>query len=381
MAVILRECMAGPGTSLVLNAGSSSVKFRFYEGDRTLIGGVIDGIGGTAKVDIGTTSVMRKVPDYNEAGRIILETLAGRRVDKIIHRVTHGEYHDKPAIVTPAMIAELKLLIPLSPLHLPASIDLMTFFMARTRAKHIACFDTMFHRTLPDVAKLYAIPQDIARKHGIYRYGFHGIAHEAMLLEAQRLAGRKFDRVITCQLGNGASVCAIKDGKSIDTSMGLTPLEGLAMGTRSGDIDPAVVIYLAHHAQMTPEEVLELLEKKSGLKGLAGDSDVRKLLERELQGDKHAALALDIFAYRTRKYIGAYIAALGGVDCIVLSGGIPRAPKMRERILTNLEEFGIILNSAALQQPMPVQLSSGKVVVWAIEVDEQEHMRRITEKM
>jgi acetate kinase len=379
MVVTRRACMAGSGTSLILNAGSSSVKFRLYEGEERVLDGVIDGIGGEAFVEIGTSKSFRKVRNYNDAGEIILAALEKKTIDRIIHRVTHGEHHDKPAIITPSTLVELKLLIPLSPLHLPASIDLITFFMAKTRAKHIACFDTMFHRTLPEVAKLYAIPQDVARKHGIYRYGFHGLAHEAMLLEAQRLAGRKFSRAITCQLGNGASVCAIKDGKSIDTSMGLTPLEGLVMGTRSGDIDPAVVIYLAHHAQMTPEEVLDLLEKRSGLKGLAGESDVRKLLERELRGDKIATLALDVFAYRVRKYIGAYIIALGGVDCIVLSGGIPRAPKMRERILQGLEEFGVTLQN--VEHPMPVQLSSGKVQVWALEVDEQEHMRKLCEHL
>jgi acetate kinase len=380
--------MAGSGIepTLILNAGSSSVKFRLYERghgghDDILLDGVIDAIGGETVIEARHRGEVitcdEKVATYNHAGKVILKLCDSVRPTRIIHRVTHGEYHDAPVIVTPHILKELEILIPLSPLHLPPSIGLIKAFMQSTEAKHIACFDTMFHRKMPEVARTYAIPIDVARKHGIYRYGFHGLAHEAMLLEAERLAGRKFSRAITCQLGNGASLCAIKDGRSIDTSMGLTPLEGLVMGTRSGDIDPAAVIYLAHHASMTPEAVLDMLEKESGLKGIAGEPDVRKLLQRERAGDKVAAFALDLFAYRMRKYLGAYLAVLGGVDCIVLSGGMPRAPRMRERILRDLQEFGIEIDPAALEKEMPVQLSKGKVQVWAVEVDEQEHMLRL----
>ena len=381
MAAILRGSMVGSGISLVLNAGSSSVKFRLYVDDHQVLDGVVDHIGNEAVLLFSKNGVEHKdarpICTHGEAGVVIHELVRAQGVpQRIIHRIVHGGDRDAPALITPELLHELKELVPLSPLHLPPSIALIEFFMQHTSARHIACFDTMFHQTMPQQARLYAIPIDLARQHRIRRYGFHGLAHQAMLEQAQRLSGRRFARVITCQLGNGASLCAIKDGKSVDTSMGLTPLEGLVMGTRSGDIDPAALVYLAHQARLTPERVLEIFERESGLKGLAGESDVRKLLEREKRGDAVAVLALDIFAHRVRKYLGAYLVGLGGVDLIVLSGGIARAPAMRKRILSGLENFGIVLADAA---SLPARIGKGPVEVWVLEVDEQDLMFRLSQ--
>ena len=372
---------------LIINAGSSSVKFRLYDGDVIVLDGVVDRIGKDAVLEMAAGQRLApeqhqqyvKAANHAQAGVVITDVLGDNAPDIIAHRVVYGADHTTPLRITEKAIGELKSYVPLAPLHMPPAIALIEFFHHRLGVEQVACFDTMFHAGMPEVAKTYAIPQDLAKKHGIVRRGFHGLAHEAMAVEAAKRASLDYkrSRIITCQLGNGASVCAILNGKSVETSMGFTPLEGLVMGTRSGDIDPAIIPFLIEHEHKTAAQILDLLEHESGLKGLAGASDVRDLLAREKKGDAQAKLALDVAAHRVKKYIGAYLAVLGGADLIVLGGGIPRAPAMRERILNGLEEFGIVLDARKVKDAAPALINKGRVQVWVIEPDEQEHMLKL----
>jgi len=236
---------------------------------------------------------------------------------------------------------------------------------------------------MPIVARTYAIPQELAAKHKIERYGFHGMAHEDLLVETLRMMDRKSARglrVITCQLGNGVSLCAIKDGKSVDTTMGFTPLEGLVMGTRSGSVDPAIVDFLCEHEGISAHEAVSLLEQQSGLLALGGANDVRELLQRERVGSKDAKLALDVFAYHVRRQIGAYVAVLGGLDVLVLGGGIPRAPAMRERICHGMGQFGIELGKGGARRKAPAEIGGGNVRIFVVEPDEQARMFALARK-
>ena len=378
--------------ALAINAGSSSVKFTLYDGNRIVMDGVIDRIGtstgATLEYTKGTKNTPEKdarnvdVKDSREAGKLLHDLTKEYHLELIVHRVVHGGARTTPAKITPVFVDELKALAPLAPLHLPPAIALIEIFLGRDNAAGVACFDTMFHATMPPVAKTYAIPQALAKKHSIVRYGFHGLAHQAMAEQSCALAKRplKTQRIITCQLGNGVSLCAVNGGKSIDTSMGFTPLEGMVMGTRSGDIDPAIIPFLVEKERMEPQAILNMLQKESGLKALGGASDVRDLLARE-KTDPAAKLALDLFAYRIKTRIGAYIAALGGVDIIVLGGGIARSSVMRERILERMEYFGVKLDQKAnAQKSLPNRIAKGKTLVYVLDVDEQAHMLKLARK-
>jgi len=360
------KLMSGLGKTLIINTGSSSLKYRLYENDKIIIDKSIE-----------------EIKDYNKAVEIVIRDIKRYdlgSINKIAHRIVHGMNYSSPKIINPKLLKELKKLIVLAPLHMiPAIevIEVIEVFMKKLKAKNVACFDTSFHQTIPEIANMYAIPIKLTKKYQIKRYGFHGIAHEWMFRKVEKINKKKYSRIITCQLGNGASVCAIKNGKSVDTSMGFTPLEGLMMGTRSGDLDPAIIEFLCKNEKKRVDEITNILQKESGLKGIANESDVRKLLERERKGDKIAKLALDMFAYRVKKYIGSYIAVLGGVDLIVLSGGIARSFKMRERILSGLEEFGIKLNNNNIGG----KISKGKVSIYVLEADEQEQIFEISKKI
>lgn len=393
-----------PQETLIINAGSSSVKMRLYRGNEPLFEGLIDGIGGKALIEtsfsfgppggtlpekqrvvtrVGSAyaeenAIRMHVPDYETAGKVLIEMIRTfshvRSITTVVHRVVHGGNLKEACVITPSVFKQIEKLSELAPLHQPHSIKLITFFMKSTKAQHIACFDTAFHQTMPHAARTYALPENLVKKYGIIRYGFHGLSHHALLQELEGESGKKFSRVITCQLGNGVSMCAIHKGKSIDTTMGFTPLEGLPMGTRSGSIDPAIVAFLSKHEKKSFGDIIHLLEQESGFKGLTGDSDVRKIRERAEKGDRRAILALDYFTYQLRKQMGAYISVLGGLDALVLGGGMSRAPMMRELILQNLEHLGIVINSEKIKNEAPVKVSKGKVQVWALETDEQGYM-------
>jgi acetate kinase len=305
--------MTGSG-SLIINAGSSSVKYRLYLGNKIVLDDVVD--------------LFQKKLTYEQAGSLILQKIPKTVVvKKIAHRVVYGSGFKDHVIITSAILKKLQESVELSPLHMPPEIALIRFFSRKTNAKQIACFDTVFHETMPMTAKLYDIPMKLTKKYHIRRYGFHGLAHQYMAHLAHA------PRVITCQLGNGVSITAVKNGKSIDTSMGFTPLEGVMMGTRSGSIDPALVAYLCKKEKKSVEQIVSMLNKESGLKGIAGDADVRDLERRK---DTNARLALDMLCYQIKKQIGAYIAALGGVDVIVFGGGMSRDKKIVKRILSGI---------------------------------------------
>jgi acetate kinase len=385
--------MPGRGSStLIVNAGSSSVKFRLCRGDTIVVDGVVDRIGPNAVISFveGKKYMEQKgalvhAPTYEAASAAILKLAARfeetRSISTIVHRVVHGGTYTQPVVVTPGVLKKLQTLIPLAPLHQPHGLAVIKFLAAKTRARQVVCFDTMFHAKMPVVAKTYALPRAFVMRYGIVRYGFHGLSHASLFDAAKRESGKKYQRAITCQLGNGVSLCAIKNGKSIDTTMGFTPLEGLPMGTRSGNIDPAIVAFLCEKEKKTPQQILQMLEHESGLKALGGASDIRDLLHNEKNGDTKAKFALDFFAYQIKKQIGAYAAILGGLDCIALGGGIARAPEMRIKLLAGLKHLGIVIDSTALKSKAPIRVSKGSVDVWALETDEQEYMFEITKGM
>ena len=265
------------------------------------------------------------------------------------HRLVHGgaRYHE-PQRITPKFLRQLEKLVPLDPDHLPAAIRGIRFVAGKfPKLAQVACFDTAFHSSLPPVAKMYALPRRFYEE-GIRRYGFHGLSFEYIVGELRKIDAKlAADRVIIAHLGSGASMVALRDGKSMDTSMGFTPLEGLEMSARSGDVDPGLLLYLLAEKKMSAKQAGVLLNKQSGLLGVSGTTgDMRTLLERAAQ-DSHAAEAIDLFCYRAKKYIGAYAAALGGLDALVFTGGIgERAPAVRERICNGLEFLGIQLDAA-----------------------------------
>lgn len=313
---------------LVLNAGSSSLKCKLFvmpKGE-VIYEKTIEHIGEKGSV----------IHNYHDA----LEALEidFTQVDAIGHRVVHGgEEFSKSVLIDDTVIEKLKKLIPLAPLHNPANIEgIVTAQKKAPNTQQVAVFDTAFHATLPPKAFMYALPQELYTQHAIRRYGFHGTSHHYLMEEAARQLGKEVHKVnlVTLHLGNGASACAIKNGKSIDTSMGFTPLEGLVMGTRCGDIDAAIVIHLQRELGLSVDEVDTLLNKHAGLVGLCGENDMRTLLERN---DKHATLAIEIMVRRIQKYIGAYMVLLeGDIDAVVFSGGIgERAGVIRQKVMEN----------------------------------------------
>jgi acetate kinase len=350
---------------LVVNSGSSSLKFRLIEADRhvsesfppvlrTILGGAVTRIGHEALLqqDDRPARPVPRVRNHDDAFHTLFDHVDLRGVDGVGHRVVHGgSRFIEPVRLDRAVVRDLEALTVLAPLHNPPS--LMAIQAARAvlgeTIPMVAVFDTAFHATMPARAATYAIPYELSERHGIRRYGFHGLAHASLASGYARTMRRSLDgtRLITLQLGNGCSASAVRDGRSMDTSMGMTPLEGLVMGTRSGDVDPAVVTYLAQRESVDADTVLEWLNERSGLMGLSGlSNDVREVLEAERHGDVRAALAIDVFCYRARRYIGAYLAALGGADAVVFGGGIgEHAPGIRERICAGMEWCGLRLDA------------------------------------
>jgi len=324
---------------LVLNAGSSSLKYQLFEmpDSRVITSGLIEQIGEKGS----------NVQSHQEAIKIVFDKLIDPKnkiikdlseVNVVGHRVVHGgeAFHDA-VLIDENVRKEIKQCIKLAPLHNPANlagIEAIVEFLPNM--PQVAVFDTAFHQTIPIHAFLYALPYELYKKYKIRRYGFHGISHQYVAIKAAKKLKKPLEelKLVTCHLGNGCSISAVLGGQSVDTSMGFTPLEGLVMGTRSGDIDPAIVSFLMEQEKYTHQEVNTLLNKKSGLLGISGISnDVRSLLEAAENGDQRAMLALDIFSYRVKKYIGAYTFAMNGVDAIIFTGGIgEHANLLREKI-------------------------------------------------
>ena len=386
---------------LSVNSGSSTIKYKLFKmpSEELLASGIVERIGEevsyiryrSARGEIRRTG---RVRDHEEAFREALRCLTDpekgvikdpSEVRGVGHRVVHGgEKYAKPVVIDEDVMRTIEELSILAPLHNPANLaGIRGAMKAFKDAVHVAVFDTAFHATLPEEAYLYAIPYEFYEKHRIRRYGFHGISHEYVARRAAEILGRPLEelRIITLHLGNGASATAVKYGKSVDTSMGLTPLEGLVMGTRSGDIDPAIFYFLMKQEGMSAEEVYELLNKRSGLLGLSGVSnDVRLIWKEFKKGNRRAELAFKVFAYRIKKYIGAYAAAMGGVDAIVFTAGIGEKSSevssyIRRLICEGLEFLGVKLDEERNKNPEKygyvISSDDSRVKVLAIPTNEE----------
>ncbi len=350
---------------LVLNAGSSSIKYSLIAPDeqQSLLTGLIERIGESLAIHRYHSQegieqkVEKQIADHphalrelfavlNDSGAIKPGELAG-----IGHRVVHGgETFRQPARIDAEVIAQIEAMIPLAPLHNPANLlGIREAMRLMSEVPQVAVFDTAFHQTLPDYAYRYALPEPLYRQNGVRRYGFHGTSHRYVANQAAEFLGVPLSEInlITLHLGNGASVTAIRDGISIDTSMGMTPLEGLMMGTRSGDIDPAIHFYLGRALNMSSLDIENLLNKNSGCKGVCGENDMRAIHRNADAGNADARLALAMYAYRIKKYIGAYYAVLGRVDALVFTGGIGENDAwLRQTCCESLGALGIDIDAA-----------------------------------
>jgi len=382
---------------LVINSGSSSIKYRLYdEADlEPLVQGAVSRIGeGAATLEYTSRSERQCLPvaaPTHEAGmRLIIKSLLDRRLGAVTdveeigavgHRAVHGgSSFTGSVLVDDAVIQKMEECIPLAPLHNPPNlVGIRAAMKVLPHAKHVAVFDTAFHQTIPAKAFLYALPYEYYERDGIRRYGFHGTSYRYVMGRAcETLGCRPSDvKMVIAHLGNGSSVVAIDKGRSIDTSMGLTPLEGLMMGSRSGDIDPGVVFHLRRQLGMTVDEIDDLLNTKGGLLGVSGISnDVRDLIEKAASGDKRCAVALEMFAYRAKKYIGGYTAALGGLDVVVFTGGIgENSAAVREMICAGLGCLGVEIdprkNAKTVGVEGMISAESSRARVLVIPTDEE----------
>jgi acetate kinase len=374
---------------LTINGGSSSIKFALYEVGEPLkrgLQGKVDRIG-LSGTNLTFTdpdgkpqpSLALTAPDHKSAVNFLIDWLEKRTgfesVRAVGHRVVHGMKHTAPEVVTQELLDELHRIRPYDPEHLPREIELIEAFRQRhPKLPQLACFDTAFHRDMPRVAKLLPIPRRFDAK-GVQRYGFHGLSYAYLMEELARLgdpAALK-GRVILAHLGNGASLAAVRDGKSMDTSMGFTPTAGLVMSTRSGDLDPGLAPYLARTEQMTTKQFYDMVNHKSGLLGVSEtSSDMRDLLDHEKQ-DVRSAEAVALFCYQAKKWIGSFAAALGGLDTLVFAGGIgENAPVVRSRICEGLKFLGIELNdSRNAETAAVISTDAGRVTVRVIRTDEE----------
>ena len=373
---------------LTINGGSSSIRFAVYEAGETprmQFAGKIDRIGMsgtnvTVHLSDGKGPAPRRMAarDHRTAAAFLLDWLeaepAFASVKAAGHRLVHGMKHSEPERVTPKLLAELRRITPYDPDHLPREIGLIETIRRRhPKLPQLACFDTAFHRTMPRVAKLLPIPRRYAAK-GVERYGFHGLSYSYLMEELARLdAAAAQGRVILAHLGSGASLAAVRHGKSVDTSMGFTPAAGLVMGTRSGDLDPGLVYYLARTERMTAAQFQKMVNHESGLLGVSGtSSDLRDLCAREAT-DPRAADAVELFCYQARKWIGSFAAVLGGVDTLVFAAGIgENAPLIRQRICDGLGFLGIELDGRRNASNSPlISADAGRVKVRVIRTDEE----------
>ncbi|MBU1992267.1 MAG: acetate kinase [Patescibacteria group bacterium] len=356
---------------LVLNSGSSSLKYKLFRGSKVLESGLIDRIGlenGDAK-------------NHNEAVKKVLLHLEIGKINAIGHRVVHGgEKYKDPVKINAKVIKEIKNLCELAPLHNPPNLaGILACQKYLPKVSQVAVFDTAFHQTLPEKAFLYGLPYKYYSKLGIRRYGFHGTSHKYVTHEAIKMLKKKNAKVVTVHLGNGSSIAASKGGKSVDTSMGFTPLEGLIMGTRCGDLDPAIVFYLQEKLKIDTDKIDEILNKESGLKGLSGiSSDMRKIYALSKKGNKRALLMIEILGYRIAKYVGAYTAVLNGLDAIVFTAGMgEKAFYVRKKACGYLKHLGLKLdNSKNRRNALKIHASGSKVKVFVIPTNEELQISR-----
>lgn len=349
---------------MAINAGSSSLKFQLFEmpSEEVITKGLVERIGMKDSVftisfqDEKVTETLN-IHNHEVAVELLLQKLlqhniisSYEEIDGVGHRVVHGgEVFSDSILITDEVIAELDTLSELAPLHNPANITgIMAFRSILGETPAVAVFDTAFHQTMPSSAYMYSLPYEYYEKYAVRRYGFHGTSHKYVSQRASEMIGRPIEelRLISCHIGNGASITAIKGGKSIDTSMGFTPLAGVTMGTRSGDVDPALIPYIMEKTGTTADEVLDVLNKKSGILGLSGlSSDLRDVQNAANDGNERAELAINVFADRIRKYIGSYAVTMGGLDGIIFTAGVgENSSNMRSLILRNLDFLNIELD-------------------------------------
>ena len=395
---------------LVVNAGSSSLKYQLFEtetGD-VLAKGICEriGIDGLIEHRLGENGEKSKrelaMPNHAVAMKIVVDTLTDAtlgcltdmaEIKAVGHRVVHGgPYFFESCLVTPEVIEKLKLCNDFAPLHTPAhlmGIEGCTEVMPTV--PQVLVFDTAFHQTMPDYAYTYALPKDMIEKDHIRRYGAHGTSHRFVSIEMAKLLDKPVEetKIVTCHIGNGSSISAVKGGKCIDTSMGFTPLEGVEMGTRCGSIDPAIVTYIMKKYGYTPDEMSSFMNKKCGFLGLSGiSSDSRDIEAAILKGDKQAELTANVLAYQVKKYIGSYAAAMDGLDAIVFTAGMgENNPELRERVCKEMKFFGVEidmeLNAKTLRQPNTVELSTpnSKVKVYVLPTNEELMIAKDTEEI
>jgi len=379
---------------LTINSGSSSIKFSIYSvpGEHRELSGELSRIGHAGAVfrvknQQGETMSDQQpaLPDHSAALHLLLNWLDGQAPpDAIGHRIVHGGPHYcDPHLVTPEVLRSLRELIPLAPNHLPREIEAIeSIARAHPDTPQVACFDTAFHRTMPEVAQIYALPESVRKAGVVLRYGFHGLSYEYIAGELKRL-GAERGRAIVCHLGNGASMAAIRDGQGIDTTMGLTPTGGLVMSTRCGDIDPEVVLYLIEEMKLNAGAARDIVTRQGGLFGLSNFSGDMQDLHRREREDPNAALAIETFCYSARKAIGSLAAVLGGMETLVFTGGIgENDAAVRGRICDGLEFLGVRLDGASNETSTPVISAQGSsVTVRVIKTNEELTIARHAERL
>lgn len=387
----------------VLNCGSSSVKYKLYdmEGEQVLAEGRVERVGqenatithqSTGKEKVSKTMpILEHTVAISETLKLLIHPEHGcidslEAIDAVGHRVVHGgESFSESVLINEETKEILDSLAELAPLHNPANVmGIRAAEKLMPQTPQVAVFDTAFHSTMPPHAFLYAIPFNLYQKHKVRRYGFHGTSHQYVTERVAAMMERDIKelKIVSCHLGNGASIAAVSGGQSVDTSMGFTPLEGLMMGTRSGDIDPGAIFYLMKTYDLSLHEVDSLLNKHSGLYGIAGASDMRDIEKGISEDDRLSKLAFDMYEYRIRKYIGAYIAAMGGIDAIVFTAGIgENTPALRSKICQNLSYLGIKIDDELNQQrgqDLEISTSDSAVKVFVIPTDEEVMIARDT---
>ncbi|BAK70188.1 acetate/propionate family kinase [Aliarcobacter butzleri] len=380
----------------VLNAGSSSLKYQLIDAKTQELkaSGLVEriGIDGILKqvIDENRKLTMEAlIPTHKEAIELILETLTKGdtkvinsidEIQAIGHRVAHGgEYFKESTLVTEKVIKKIEEAIPLAPLHNPANILGMKICMQLLpKVPNVAVFDTAFHQTMPEIHFLFPVPHEDYTEHHLRKYGFHGTSHFFVSQQAIKLLGNKKDsKIIVCHLGNGSSVCAIRDGKSVNTTMGLTPLGGLMMGTRSGDIDPGIIPYLMDKKDMNTHQIIDYLNKKSGILGVSGiSSDLREIISAANDGDQRAQVTIDMMCNRVKKYVCSYAGLLGGVDAICFTAGIgENSDIVREKVCHNLEFMGVEIdkdkNQIKNHQIREINKESSKTKIFVIPTNEE----------
>ncbi|ALO65843.1 acetate kinase [Arthrobacter alpinus] len=367
---------------LVINSGSSSLKYQVRDTDTNEVAasGLIERIGeeGGAIADHGEA--------MSQVAAALTDELAHKPLDAVGHRVVHGgERFSEPVLITNEITRAIERLNPLAPLHNPANVLGIRAITAKwPDMPQVAVFDTAFHRTLPEYAWRYAVPDSLYRKYGIRRYGFHGTSHEFVTGRAAALLGipvQEFNAVVA-HLGNGVSLTAIQGGASIDTSMGFTPLEGLVMGTRSGDVDPSILVFLQRQG-LSADEIDTMLNKESGLKALAGNNDMRAIVDAAESGDRHAQLALDVTSYRLAKYIGGYHVAVGGAQALVFTAGIgENSAQFRALVASRLGALGVKLDDAAnlvrSGEPRVISAPDSQIPVLVVPTNEEQAIAEAT---